>query len=46
MKKLPTIVNFILDKSGSMDSVRESTISGYNEYIQTLKDQDDLGKTK
>jgi uncharacterized protein YegL len=32
-----TIVNFILDKSGSMESVRSATISGFNEYIQTLK---------
>lgn len=32
-----TIVNFILDKSGSMGMVREATISGFNEYIQTLK---------
>lgn len=35
MKK--TIVNFILDKSGSMSSVRDATISGVNEYVQTLK---------
>lgn len=34
---MKTIVNFILDKSGSMESVREATISGFNEYIQTLK---------
>lgn len=37
MKKQKVIVNFILDKSGSMDSVRESTISGFNEYLNTLK---------
>lgn len=37
MKKQKTIVNFILDKSGSMSSVKESTISGFNEYITTLK---------
>lgn len=37
MKKTSTIVNFILDKSGSMSSVREATISGFNEYIGTLK---------
>lgn len=35
--KKVTLVNFILDKSGSMESVRESTISGFNEYIKTLK---------
>lgn len=32
-----TLVNFILDKSGSMESVRRATISGFNEYLQTLK---------
>lgn len=40
MKKInvkPTIVNFILDKSGSMSSVVSATISGFNEYIKTLK---------
>lgn len=36
-KKNTVLVNFILDKSGSMTSVRDATISGYNEYIQTLK---------
>ncbi len=30
-------VSFILDKSGSMDSVKSATISGFNEYIGTLK---------
>ncbi len=32
-----TLVNFILDKSGSMESVVEATISGFNEYVQTLR---------
>lgn len=36
MKK-KTIVSFILDKSGSMSSCLDATISGYNEYIGTLK---------
>jgi hypothetical protein len=31
-----TNVTIILDKSGSMDSVREATISGLNEYLGTL----------
>lgn len=30
-------VSVILDKSGSMESVRKSTISGFNEYLQSLK---------
>lgn len=36
-KKTKTLVNFILDKSGSMCSVSDATISGFNEYINTLK---------
>lgn len=31
------MVNFILDKSGSMESVRDATISGFNEYLGTLR---------
>ena len=31
------IVNVVLDRSGSMNSTRESTIEGYNEYIQGLR---------
>lgn len=30
-------VNFILDRSGSMSSCAEGTISGFNEYLKTLK---------
>lgn len=37
MIKSKTIVNFILDESGSMQSVKDSTVSGFNEYIDTLK---------
>jgi len=32
-----TNVHFILDKSGSMTTVREATISGFNEYLNKLK---------
>ena len=39
-KENDTIVTFVLDESGSMDPVREKTISGFNEYIQTLKSDD------
>jgi hypothetical protein len=35
--KKEVLVNFILDKSGSMETIKDSTISGFNEYIQTLK---------
>lgn len=36
MKK-KTIVSFILDSSGSMSSCLDATVSGYNEYVGTLK---------
>ncbi len=36
-------VGLVLDESGSMESVREATQSGYNEYINSLiKDNDNL----
>lgn len=35
--KTKTLVNFILDKSGSMSSVWDATISGFNEYLNTLR---------
>lgn len=31
------LVNVILDRSGSMASIREKTIGGYNEYLNSLK---------
>jgi hypothetical protein len=34
------IVNVILDQSGSMNTIREATILGFNEYLQSLKDTD------
>ena len=33
----PTLVAFLLDETGSMMSCKQATISGFNEYIQTLK---------
>jgi hypothetical protein len=35
--KKKTYVHFILDNSGSMSSVKAATISGFNEYIEKLK---------
>ncbi|GAG36894.1 unnamed protein product, partial [marine sediment metagenome] len=32
-----TYVCFILDETGSMQACKQATISGFNEYIQTLK---------
>lgn len=37
---MTTKVYIILDMSGSMQSVWDATISGYNEYIQSLKADD------
>lgn len=31
------LVNVVLDRSGSMNSVRQSTIDGYNEYLNGLR---------
>jgi hypothetical protein len=32
-----TIVSFLLDETGSMDTVRDKTVSGFNEYVATLR---------
>jgi Mg-chelatase subunit ChlD len=40
-KEPTTIVNFILDKSGSMNSVLDATISGFNEYLGGLQRKKD-----
>lgn len=42
--KLTTVVHFLLDASGSMNGVRDATIDGYNEYVNSLKK--DGGKYK
>lgn len=38
-----TLVTFVLDETGSMSVCRDATISGFNEYIETLK-RDAKGK--
>ncbi len=43
-KKL--FVSFILDETGSMQSVKEATISGFNEYVKTLKGGDDAERIR
>jgi hypothetical protein len=35
--KKPVLINFILDKSGSMGSILTDTIGGFNTYIQQLQ---------
>lgn len=39
-----TVVNLLIDQSGSMQNTRKSTVDGINEYINTLKE--DGGKYK
>lgn len=34
------LVSFILDETGSMQSVKGATISGFNEYVETLERED------
>lgn len=41
VEKVETLVHVILDKSGSMASVLDSTINGFNEYLTTLKKSKD-----
>lgn len=39
-RKRMTVVSFLLDETGSMDTVRDATISGFNEYVGSLKQRD------
>jgi len=45
-KKKKILVSFVLDETGSMQSVKQETISGFNEYIQTLKDEKNAGNIR
>lgn len=36
-----TLVTFLLDRTGSMESVRDATITGFNEYLAGLKGSPD-----
>lgn len=33
------LINFVLDKSGSMDVIREATISGFNEFLREQQEE-------
>ena len=37
-----TYIGFVLDRSGSMEVVREATISGFNEYLQDRQREQDI----
>lgn len=39
-------ISFILDETGSMQSVKGQTISGFNEYVETLKGGDAAGRIR
>ena len=44
-RRAPTLVSFILDESTSMESCRQQTINGFNEYKQTLtQDTEEYGE--
>src|SRR2546429_23850 len=40
--KKKMLINFILDKSGSMMSVKGDTIGGFNSYIEALRKESDI----
>ncbi len=35
----PTFVSFLLDETGSMNSIKDDTIGGFNSYVKTLRDK-------
>lgn len=37
--QMTTLINFILDQSGSMDEIRKDTIGGFNSYLKDLQKQ-------
>ena len=39
-QNIDTIVGFLLDQSESMEVVRDETVSGFNEYLETLRGDD------
>jgi len=40
MKQNPLIICFILDETRSMDAIKSETIEGFNEYVETLKNDE------
>lgn len=39
-EKKGTVIAFVLDESGSMEDCKDATISGFNEYVNSLKKKD------
>lgn len=44
--KNKSIITFVLDESHSMNAVKDTTISGFNEYLETLKNENVESKFK
>ena len=44
--KNKSIITFVLDESASMKAVKDTTISGFNEYLETLKNKNVESKFK
>ena len=38
MKNKKTLYHFVLDKSGSMENCRETTVNGFNAQLETIKE--------
>jgi len=43
---MKTLVTFLLDKSGSMQSVKSPTIEGFNSYLEALKEGESADETE
>lgn len=39
MKSGTTLVTFLLDETGSMESIKDDTIGGFNSYVDSLRDE-------
>jgi len=40
-RKKTTLVTFVLDETGSMESIKDDTIGGFNSYLDSLRDGSD-----
>ena len=40
MEKHATVVSFLLDETGSMHSIKDDTVGGFNAYLETLQHDD------
>ena len=38
MKNKKTLYHFVLDKSGSMENCRETTVNGFNSQLETINE--------